>query len=57
MHQSMLKYNRGGTLMNNIYVKKGNIFTSECQTLVNTVNCDGVMGAGTASTGDVRAVR
>lgn len=27
---------------------KGNIFTSDCQTLVNTVNCVGVMGAGVA---------
>lgn len=27
---------------------KGNIFTSKCQTLVNTVNCFGVMGAGIA---------
>jgi O-acetyl-ADP-ribose deacetylase (regulator of RNase III) len=26
----------------------GNIFTSKCQTLVNTVNCVGVMGAGIA---------
>ncbi|TGD72208.1 Appr-1-p processing protein [Mangrovimicrobium sediminis] len=26
----------------------GNIFTSQCQTLVNTVNCVGVMGAGIA---------
>ena len=26
----------------------GNIFTSTCQTLVNTVNCVGVMGAGIA---------
>lgn len=26
----------------------GNIFTSNCQTLVNTVNCVGVMGAGLA---------
>jgi len=26
----------------------GNIFTSNCQTLVNTVNCVGVMGAGVA---------
>lgn len=26
----------------------GNIFTSSCQTLVNTVNCVGVMGAGIA---------
>lgn len=29
-------------------VAAGNIFTSECQTLVNTVNCVGVMGAGIA---------
>lgn len=29
-------------------ILKGNIFTSECQTLVNTVNCVGVMGAGIA---------
>lgn len=34
--------------MSNISVKEGNIFTSECQTLVNTVNCDGVMGRGIA---------
>jgi O-acetyl-ADP-ribose deacetylase (regulator of RNase III) len=27
---------------------KGNIFTSKCQTLVNTVNCVGIMGAGIA---------
>ena len=27
---------------------KGNIFTSQCQTIVNTVNCVGVMGAGIA---------
>lgn len=26
----------------------GNIFTSPCQTLVNTVNCAGIMGAGIA---------
>ena len=26
----------------------GNIFTSKCQTIVNTVNCVGVMGAGIA---------
>jgi len=26
----------------------GNIFTTECQTIVNTVNCFGVMGAGIA---------
>ena len=31
-----------------IIFKKGNIFDSECQTLVNTVNCEGVMGAGIA---------
>src|SRR5689334_10996064 len=27
---------------------KGNIFTTTCQTIVNTVNCFGVMGAGLA---------
>ena len=27
---------------------KGNIFSSKCQTLVNTVNCVGVMGKGIA---------
>lgn len=32
----------------NISIIKGNIFTSKCQTLVNTVNCVGVMGAGIA---------
>lgn len=31
-----------------IKIIKGNIFTSKCQTLVNTVNCVGVMGAGIA---------
>lgn len=31
-----------------VEVKKDNIFTSEHQTLVNTVNCVGVMGAGIA---------
>lgn len=31
-----------------IVLKKGNLFDSECQTLVNTVNCIGVMGAGIA---------
>jgi O-acetyl-ADP-ribose deacetylase (regulator of RNase III) len=31
-----------------IQVITGNIFTSECQTLVNTINCVGVMGAGIA---------
>ena len=29
-------------------VKIGNIFTTKCQTIVNTVNCVGVMGAGIA---------
>jgi len=31
-----------------IEIKKGNIFTTECQTIVNTVNTVGVMGAGIA---------
>lgn len=31
-----------------IEIIKGNIFTTKCQTLVNTVNCVGVMGAGIA---------
>lgn len=31
-----------------IRVIDGNIFTSRCQTLVNTINCVGVMGAGIA---------
>ncbi|MGR5067564.1 macro domain-containing protein [Vibrio alfacsensis] len=31
-----------------IEMKKGNIFTSQCDTIVNTVNCQGVMGAGIA---------
>lgn len=34
--------------MQNISVHKGNIFNSQCQTLVNTVNCVGIMGAGIA---------
>ena len=34
--------------MSNVTVKEGNLFTSRQQTLVNTVNCDGVMGAGIA---------
>lgn len=29
-------------------IRTGNIFTSSCQTLVNTINCAGVMGAGIA---------
>ncbi len=31
-----------------ITLKKGNIFTTNCQTIVNTINCVGVMGAGIA---------
>lgn len=31
-----------------INIIKGNIFTSQCKTIVNTVNCVGVMGAGIA---------
>lgn len=31
-----------------ITIKKGNIFTTKCQAIVNTVNCVGVMGAGIA---------
>jgi len=31
-----------------IEIKKGNIFTTQCQTIVNTINCVGVMGAGIA---------
>lgn len=34
--------------MGNIRFIQGNIFGSRCQTLVNTVNCVGVMGAGLA---------
>ena len=34
--------------MSGCTIKRGNIFTSQCQTLVNTVNCYGVMGAGIA---------
>lgn len=34
--------------MSNIKIIKGNIFTTSCQTIVNTVNCLGVMGAGIA---------
>ncbi|MEJ5207361.1 macro domain-containing protein [Denitratimonas sp. CY0512] len=34
--------------MSVIKILTGNIFTSTCQTLVNTVNCVGVMGAGMA---------
>lgn len=31
-----------------IIEKRGNIFTTDCQTIVNTINCVGVMGAGIA---------
>ncbi len=31
-----------------LQVTKGNIFNSKCQTIVNTINCVGVMGAGIA---------
>ncbi|SHO80482.1 ADP-ribose 1''-phosphate phophatase related protein [hydrothermal vent metagenome] len=31
-----------------IKIKKGNIFSTKCETIVNTVNCMGVMGAGIA---------
>lgn len=31
-----------------ITLRKGNIFNSSCQTLVNAVNCEGVMGKGIA---------
>lgn len=34
--------------MSNIKVIKGNLFATECKTIVNTVNCIGVMGAGIA---------
>jgi O-acetyl-ADP-ribose deacetylase (regulator of RNase III) len=32
----------------NIKIIKGNIFSSKCQTIVNTINCVGVMGKGIA---------
>lgn len=34
--------------MDNLRIIEGNIFTTRCQTIVNTVNCVGVMGAGIA---------
>lgn len=34
--------------MNNITIVKGNIFNTKAQTVVNTVNCVGVMGKGIA---------
>lgn len=36
------------TVKTPVTIKTGNIFTSQSQTLVNTVNCNGVMGAGIA---------
>lgn len=33
-----------------VKVIEGNIFNSNCQTIVNTVNCMGVMGKGIALT-------
>ena len=36
------------TVKDAVTIKTGNIFTSKSQTLVNTINCDGVMGAGIA---------
>lgn len=36
------------TVKDLVSIQTGNIFTSQCQTLVNTVNCDGVMGTGIA---------
>jgi O-acetyl-ADP-ribose deacetylase (regulator of RNase III) len=35
-------------MLNNIKIVRGNIFSSPAQTLVNTINCKGVMGAGIA---------
>ena len=37
-----------GQTRQNVLVRKGNIFSSRCQTIVNTVNCVGIMGAGIA---------
>lgn len=34
--------------MSILYVRQGNIFCSPCQTIINTVNCYGVMGTGIA---------
>ena len=34
--------------MNNVTFHKGNIFNSKMQTIVNTINCVGVMGKGIA---------
>ena len=35
-------------MANNITIINGNIFNTKAQTIVNTVNCDGVMGKGIA---------
>ena len=43
-----IRHDRSDTELRNVKIKNGNIFTSRCQTLVNTVNCHGVMGAGIA---------
>ena len=32
----------------NITLKKGNMFDTECEVIVNTVNCAGIMGKGIA---------
>lgn len=34
--------------MNSVKIKKDDLFQSQCQTIVNTVNCVGVMGVGLA---------
>ncbi len=38
----------------NIREKKGNIFTSKCDAITITVNCEGIMGAGIALEGKLR---
>ena len=43
-----IRHDQSDTESQVVEVKTGNLFTSECQTLVNTVNCQGVMGAGIA---------
>lgn len=35
-------------MSNNVKIIKGNIFNTKAQTIVNTVNCVGVMGKGIA---------
>ena len=39
--------------MSNVTIINGNIFNSKAQTIVNTVNCVGVMGKGIAFVLDV----